>query len=115
MISKFDIGGDGLSKSALEQLSESMFYVLLALLKQPLCGTQIAEFIHSKTRQRVQMGPGTLYTILSRFEEEHYIEEIAVEGRKRTYQITKAGKSAYLKEKARLYQMIEDAESEERL
>ena len=42
-----------------------------------------------------------------------YIEEIAVEGRKRTYQITDIGKKAYVKEKSRLYQMLDDAAAEE--
>lgn len=104
-----------MSKSTLEQLSESMFYVLLALLRQSRCGKEIAEAVNKKTQGRVTLGPGTLYTILSKFEEEQLIKEIAVEGRKRTYQITKLGAKEYLKEKKRLYQMIEDAESEERL
>ena len=39
------------------------------------------------------MGPTTLYTILGKFEAEQYIQETAVEGRKRTYAITeKAGR-----------------------
>ena len=59
--------------------------------------------------KRVEIGPGTLYTILSKFEQSEYIEEIAVEGRKRTYKITDIGKKAYLKEKSRLYQMLDDA------
>ena len=59
--------------------------------------------------KRVEIGPGTLYTILSKFEQSEYIEEIAVEGRKRTYQITDIGKKAYVKEKSRLYQMLDDA------
>ena len=63
--------------------------------------------------KRVEIGPGTLYTILSKFEQSEYIEEIAVEGRKRTYQITDIGKKAYVKEKSRLYQMLDDAAAEE--
>lgn len=104
-----------MSKTSLEVLSETMFYVLLSLLKQPRCGKEMADFVQAKTNGRVLLGPGTLYTILSKFEEEELIHEIAVEGRKRTYEITKKGKRMYLKEKARLYHMIEDAESEERL
>lgn len=66
-----------------------------------------------KNKKRVEIGPGTLYTILSKFEQSEYIEEIAVEGRKRTYQITDIGKKAYVKEKNRLYQMLDDAAAEE--
>ena len=83
---------DSMAKETLEILTESMFYVLMALLKQPKCGTEIAQFVLEKTKKRVEIGPGTLYTILSKFEQSEYIEEIAVEGRKRTYQITDIGK-----------------------
>ena len=104
---------DSMAKETLEILTESMFYVLMALLKQPKCGTEIAQFVLEKTKKRVEIGPGTLYTILSKFEQSEYIEEIAVEGRKRTYQITDIGKKAYVKEKRRLYQMLDDAAAEE--
>ena len=103
---------DSMAKETLEILTESMFYVLMALLKQPKCGTEIAQFVLEK-QKRVEIGPGTLYTILSKFEQSEYIEEIAVEGRKRTYQITDIGKKAYVKEKSRLYQMLDDAAAEE--
>ena len=57
----------------------------------------------------MQVGPATLYTILAKFEKEKYIEEISVEGRKRTYQITERGRAAYREELTRLRQCIEDA------
>lgn len=103
-----------MSKTTLESLSESMFYVLLALLKQPRCGKEITDYVSSLTRNRVNIGPGTLYTILNKYVEENVIEEIAVEGRKRTYQIKPRGKALYLEEKARMYQVLADAEGEER-
>ena len=59
-----------------------------------------------------QAWPGTLYTILGKFEEEHFIEEIQVEGRKRTYRITEKGIQAYRDEVTRLRMCIADAESE---
>lgn len=103
-----------MSKNSLEVLTESMFYVLLALLRRPKCGTEIADFVSNTTKGRVVIGPGTLYTILSKFEEGGLIEEIAVEGRKRTYQITEIGIKIYLKEKTRLHQMLDDAAIEEK-
>ncbi len=57
----------------------------------------------------MEIGPETLYTLLSKCKHSEYIEEIAVEGRKRTYQITDIGKKAYIKEKSRFYQMLDDA------
>ncbi|MPM73642.1 hypothetical protein SDC9_120624 [bioreactor metagenome] len=99
-------------KKALESLTESMFYVLMALHFRNMCGTDIATYIEQHTRFRVVMGPATLYTILAKFEKEKYIREIEVEGRKRTYTLTDLGRSAYEEELLRLRQCILDAESE---
>lgn len=99
-------------KKALDILTESMFYVLMALNREPMCGIDIAAFIDRKTAGRLQVGPATLYTVLGKFEGERYIKEIAVEGRRRTYQITKKGQEAYAAEVERLKCCLEDAESE---
>ena len=96
----------------LENLTESMFYVLLALKTRPMCGMEIAAFLERATNGRLRIGPATLYTVLSKFEEVQYIEEIAVEGRKRTYRLTARGLAAYQEEVARLAACVADAESE---
>lgn len=101
-----------LAKKALDGLTESMFYVLMAFQKKEMCGTDVVEFIEKKTKRRVVMGPGTLYTILARFEEEEIIEETAVEGRKRTYQVTLKGKRIFQEELLRLKKCVLDGESE---
>lgn len=98
-------------KKAMEILTESMFYCLMALCRCPMCGIDIAAFVEGKTRGRVQLGPATLYTILGKFEKEGYIAETEVQGRKRTYAITARGKAAYDEELARLRLCIADAES----
>ena len=100
-------------KKAMEILTESMFYVLMALQTQPMCGIDIAQYIDIRTKGRIQMGPATLYTILGKFEKEKYIQEISVEGRKRTYQITPKGAGAYRDELSRLKQCVQDAEGGE--
>lgn len=97
-------------KKPMEILTESMFYCLMALCREPMCGTQIAEFIDHRTHSRLQMGPATLYTILGKFEKEDLIREIAVSGRKRTYRITEKGAQAYQEELNRLKQCVADAE-----
>ncbi len=97
-------------KAAMEGLTESMFYVLMALTTGPMCGIDIAEAVACCTKGRLRIGPATLYTILGKFERGSYIEEISVEGRKRTYRITEKGRAAYSEELARLRQCIEDAE-----
>ena len=101
-----------MSKKALEILTESMFYVLMSFLRGEKCGTEIAAFVTGRTGGRVSLGPGTLYTILSKFEEEGLICETQVEGRKRTYRITGRGGAVYRAELARLRACIHDAEKE---
>lgn len=97
-------------KKAMEILTESMFYVLMALSHGPMCGIDIAAWITARTQSRVQLGPATLYTILGKFEKEGYITETEVAGRKRTYKITGKGSEAYQAELLRLRQCIADAD-----
>jgi len=99
-----------MAKKAFDTLTETMFYVLMAFEQGELCGTEIAGYIDKKTLGRVKIGPGTLYTILSRFEEVELIEETVVQGRKRSYRITEKGKQMYYDELRRLRQCVEDAE-----
>ena len=98
-------------KQALESLTESMFYVLMALYREPKCGIDVADWIEHKTGGACRLGPATLYTILAKFEKEKYIRETQVEGRKRTYAITDRGREAYQAEVARLQRCLEDANS----
>ena len=100
-------------KKAMEILTESMFYVLMALSKAPMCGIDAAAWITQRTHGRVSLGPATLYTVLGKFEKEGYIAETEVEGRKRTYRITSKGLTAYLAELERLRACIADADGKE--
>lgn len=104
-----------MSKKALETLTETMFYVLMAFNKQDMCGTEIASYVNALTCGRVCMGPGTLYTILSNFQKEDLIEKTSSQGRKITYSITDKGRTVYKSEVARLKQCLADAEGEAQL
>lgn len=95
-------------KVKLDQLTEPMFYTLIALL-EARCGIEITEFVLKITHQRVRLGPGTLYTMLSKFSDEKMIEEVSCQGRKRTYQITEKGIAMLNNEYARLSKMIEES------
>ena len=97
---------------ALENLTESMFYVLMAFSRAPRCGTEVSAYVEQRTNGRVRLGPGTLYTILAKFEEVGYLREIEVVGRRRTYEITQTGWDAYQHELDRLRQCLTDAEQE---
>ena len=101
-------------RKAMELLTESMFYVLMALWDGAKCGIEIAEYTETRTAGRVRLGPATLYTILAKFEKEKYIRETEIEGRKRTYCITTRGLEAYREEVQRLRQCVADAEAAER-
>ena len=91
-------------------LTEAMFYTLMVLSRRDVCGTEISAAVAEQTGGRVRLGPGTLYTILGKFLEEALIVETEVEGRRRTYRITDAGRSAYAAEINRLKQCISDAQ-----
>jgi len=103
-----------LPKKAMQLLTESMFYVLMAFRQGEMCGIDIADYIDKRTGGRLQIGPATLYTILAKFEKGKYIRETAVEGRKRTYTITDKGAAAYDTELERLRQCIVDADAVDR-
>lgn len=91
-------------------LTEPMFYVLMSFLHQEMCGIEITEFVEKRTGGRLRLGPGTLYTLLGKFQEERLIEETRTEGRKRTYRLTDKGRRAYLEELERLRTCIRDGE-----
>lgn len=95
-------------------LTEPMYYVLMSFLRRDMCGIEITEFVDRKTRGRVNLGPGTLYTLLARFLDEGLIRETQVDGRRRTYRITPKGRAAFQEELERLRACTADGEEESR-
>ena len=89
-------------------LTEPMYYVLMAFLRREMCGTEITEFVEHRTSGRVKLGPGTLYTLLAKFQDEGSITETSVDGRKRTYQLTAKGRASFEEELARLRACVND-------
>lgn len=96
----------------LKTLTEQMYYVLLALKKERY-GVEITQYISNLTSGRIKLGPGTLYAMLSKFEEEKLIKEMHVDGRKRSYLITSKGQSMLNDEYQKLLLMIEDTKRSE--
>ena len=47
-----------MAREPLKVLTESMFYVLLSLLRQERCGTEIVRYVDDATAGRVPLGPG---------------------------------------------------------
>lgn len=62
------------------------------------------------SKGRIKVGPGTLYTLLSKFKKEKIIIETSVEGRKRSYIISNYGKEILQEEYKRLNALVRDGE-----
>ena len=99
-----------MGKKSLEPITESMFYVLLCLHNKNMYGTEMAELVRKITDDRVRLGPGTLYSILSTFETESVISKFSQEGRRITYQITEKGEQLYQDELQRMRKCLWDAQ-----
>ncbi|MGI6264213.1 MAG: PadR family transcriptional regulator [Acutalibacteraceae bacterium] len=97
-----------MAREPFQTLSEPMYYVLLALTKERF-GVDVMNDVDRLSRGRVRVGPGTLYALLPRFEATGWIVCTKVYGRRKAYQLTKAGWDILKKEYRRLRQMEADA------
>lgn len=88
-------------------LTEQMFYVLLCL-KEECCGMDILDKVPAMTGGRVTVGSGTLYNLLEEFLSVGMIEETKVEGRKRSYILTRWGRQRLREEYERIEAQGED-------
>lgn len=96
-----------MAREKFQTLTEQMFYILVCL-RQERCGVDVMAQVEEMTRGRVVIGPGTLYNLLESFLTAGMIEEMAVEGRRRSYRITAAGEQALAEEARRLETLLED-------
>ena len=101
-----------MARQPLKSLTESMFYVLLALWRQERWGTEIAAYVRHLTEERVTLGPGTLYAILGKFQEEALIQESWSQGRMRVYQITDTGRALFRRELENMRRCVDDGQRE---
>ncbi|OOM74615.1 helix-turn-helix transcriptional regulator [Clostridium sp. BL-8] len=96
-----------MAREQFQNLTEPMYYILISLLIER-CGVDIMDAVSEISKGRVKVGPGTLYTLLGKFEKEKIIRETEVQGRKRSYIITDKGKQILLDEYSRLNTLIKD-------
>jgi len=96
-----------MAREQLKNLTEPMYYILLALSKQQH-GYGIMQEIERRTNGRVKIGAGTLYNLLSRFEEEKFIVQLSEENRRKTYTLTDEGIKVLTEEYQRLKQLVSD-------
>ena len=88
-------------------MTEAMYYILLSLLR-PGHGYGMMGRIKELSGGRLEMGPGTLYGVLSRMSREGLIVLTGEEGRRKNYAITQAGKAALLTEYERIKRLAAD-------
>lgn len=96
-----------MAREQFQTLTEPMYYILLALTEE-CCGVDIMEKVKRISHGRVLVGPGTLYAMLAKFEENGVIRLTAAEGRRKSYVITDVGHEMLKKEYDRLKTMVED-------
>ena len=90
-----------------QTLTEQMFYTLLCL-KEECCGMDILDKVPAMTEGRVSVGSGTLYTLLEQFLDEGMVRETKVEGRRRSYILTKKGEEMLEREYRRIRMQASD-------
>lgn len=103
-----------MARKKFSTLTEPMFYLLMSLRGGKKCGIDISEYIAHRSSERVKLGPGTLYALLSEFEQEGLIKHVGVEGKRKLYELTPAGEKAYNDELARLRRCLDDAKEAEK-
>ena len=99
-----------MARAQFQTLTEPMFYLLLCLQNE-VCGIDIMAMVSVISNGRVSIGPGTLYAMLQKFEDNEIIEKTREENRKKWYLITDAGKQMLEDELKRLESMLSDAKS----
>lgn len=98
-----------MAREQLKTLTEPMYYILLSLIKENH-GYGIMQMISEITEGRVQVGAGTLYTLLGRFEQEKIIVQTLEENRRKLYMLTERGQNILRQEYDRLNKMVADGD-----
>ena len=81
-------------------------HILMVLATEDLHGYGIKRAVETTTEGALRLGPGTLYEAIHRMASDQWIEELDGGGRKRTYRITREGRSVLDDELRRLERII---------
>lgn len=92
----------------IKALTQPMYYLLLSL-QEKRHGYEIMQYIDWLTEGRVKVGPGTLYSLLSKFENDGYIKMVSDDDNKKTYRIMAMGEGVLEEEIERLELLLNDA------
>lgn len=93
-------------------LTEALFYILLSV-REPNHGYGIIQEVERLTEGRVALGPGTLYGAVQTMTERGWVRIFSQETdsrKKKQYVITELGRSIFAAEKARLAELLRNAE-----
>ena len=88
-------------------MTEAMYYILLAVTR-PCHGYAMMGRIHDLSGGRLEMGPGTLYGVLTRMKKDGWIDLREDDGRRKIYEITAMGRELLTEEHRRLQQLVLD-------
>ena len=94
-----------MAREQLQTLTEPMFFILLALIK-PMHGYEIMQTVSAVSKNRVKIGAGTLYALLTRFENAGIVLQVSDDGRRKTYSLTEKGRELLDREYDRLHETI---------
>lgn len=72
------------------ELADAAVHVLLALVR-PRHGYAVTQFLEERSEGAISIGPASLYTTLKKLSAAGFIEELAAEDSRRTYQLTPNG------------------------
>ena len=90
-------------------LTEAMYYVMVALT-EPLHGYGIMRAVKEMSGGRVELGPGTLYGVLTNLMGKSHIRRLPardVDGRRKIYALTDRGRQVLKGEVARLSELAQ--------
>lgn len=96
-----------MARKKLDTLTEPMYYVLLSLTEERH-GYGIMQYTNQLTNGRVNIGAGTLYALLSRFEKENLIRATKEQENRKYYQLTNEGRKVLDEEFDRLCRQVAD-------
>jgi DNA-binding PadR family transcriptional regulator len=82
-------------------LTESTYYIMLSLV-EPLHGYAVMQKVEGISQGTVNLGPGTLYGVLTNLEKEGLITKVKEEERRKSYQLTQKGRELLFSQIKRL-------------
>lgn len=88
-------------------MSETAYYILLSLLEERH-GYGIMQHVTDITKERINLGAGTLYGTLSKLEKAKLITMTKEEAKRKYYRITEFGEQVLTAEIARIEELYEN-------